>query len=71
MKNKTLFAGLVGLAAGVILTQNWRVITKESIKFGLRTAEKVKEVSQQAMEDFGDLTAEANEELSGSEREVM
>ena len=71
MKNKTLFAGLVGLAAGVFLTQNWRVITKESIKFGLRTAEKVKEVSQQAMEDFGDLTAEANEELSGSEREVM
>jgi hypothetical protein len=71
MKNKTLFAGLVGLAAGVILTQNWRVITKESIKFGLRTAEKVKEVSQQAMEDFGDLTAEANEELSESEREVM
>ena len=71
MKNKTLFAGLVGLAAGVILTQNWRVITKESIKFGLRTAEKAKEVSQQAMEDFGDLTAEANEELSGSEREVM
>ena len=71
MKNKTLFAGLVGLAAGVILAQNWRVITKESIKFGLRTAEKVKEVSQQAMEDFGDLTAEANEELSESEREVM
>jgi len=71
MKNKTLFAGLMGLAAGVILAQNWRVITKESIKFGLRTAEKVKEVSQQAMEDFGDLTAEATEELSGSEREVM
>ena len=71
MKNKTLFAGLMGLAAGVILAQNWRVITKESIKFGLRTAEKVKEVSQQAMEDFGDLTAEANEELSESEREVM
>ena len=71
MKNKTLFAGLVGLAAGVILAQNWRVITKESIKFGLRTAEKVKEVSQQALEDFGDLTAEANEELSESEREVM
>ena len=71
MKNKTLFAGLVGLAAVVILAQNWRVITKESIKFGLRTAEKVKEVSQQAMEDFGDLTAEANEELSESEREVM
>ena len=71
MKNKTLFAGLVGLAAGVVLAQNWRVITKESIKFGLRTAEKVKEVSQQALEDFGDLTAEANEELSESEREVM
>ena len=71
MKNKSLFAGLVGLAAGVVLAQNWRFLTKEGIKFGLRTAEKVKEVSQQAMEDFGDLTAEATEELSEGEREVM
>jgi len=55
----------------VVLAQNWRFLTKEGIKFGLRTAEKVKEVSQQAMEDFGDLTAEASEELSEGEREVM
>lgn len=71
MKNRTLFAGLVGLASGVLLAQNWRFLTKESIKFGLRAGAKVKEVSQQAMEDFGDLTAEATEEISGNEREVM
>jgi hypothetical protein len=71
MKNRTLFAGLLGLASGVLLAQNWRFLTKESIKFGMRASLKVREVSQQAMEDFGDLTAEATEELSGNEREVM
>lgn len=65
--------GLAGLASGVLLAQHWRVITKEGIKLGLKASSKVKEVSQQAMEDFSDLTAEANEELSehNHDREVM
>ena len=63
--------GLAGLASGVILAQNWRYLTKEGIKLGLRANLKVREVSQQAMEDFGDLTAEATQELSEQDREVM
>ncbi|HKR11545.1 MAG TPA: hypothetical protein VJT15_05795 [Pyrinomonadaceae bacterium] len=71
MKMRTLFVGLAGLASGVLLAQHWRVITKEGIKLGLKASTKVKEVSQQAMEDFSDLTAEANQELSEHDREVM
>lgn len=76
MKKRTLFAGLAGLASGVILANNWRVLTKEGIKLGIRTSHKVRELSQQAIEDLGDLTAEANQELSQQpstehDREVM
>lgn len=75
MKKRTLFAGLMGLASGVVLAQNWRVLTKEGIKLGIRTTQKVRELSQQAMEDLGDLTAEATQEISQPnsehDREVM
>jgi hypothetical protein len=71
MKKRTLFVGLAGLASGVVLAQKWRVIVKEGIKFGLRASVVVKEVSQQAIEDISDLTAEANQELSEHDREVM
>lgn len=64
MKKRTFFAGLVGLASGVALANNWRVLTKEGIKLGIRTGLKLRELSQQAIEDIGDLTAEANQELS-------
>lgn len=64
MKKSTLFAGLVGLASGVVLAQHWRVLTKEGIKLGIKTGLKVRELSQQAMEDIGDLTAEAAQEIS-------
>lgn len=76
MKKRTLFAALAGLASGVFLSSNWRMLTKEGIKLGIRTSHKVRELSQQAMEDLGDLTAEANQELSQQpstehDREVM
>jgi hypothetical protein len=64
MKKRTFFAGLAGLASGVVLAQNWRFLVKEGIKLGLRASVVVKEVSQQAIEDIGDLTAEATQELS-------
>lgn len=70
MKMRTLFAGLVGLASGVVLAQNWRYLTKEGIKLGIRAGGKVREVSQQAMEDLSDLTAEATQEVSEQDREV-
>jgi hypothetical protein len=64
MKKRTFFAGLVGLASGMVLAQNWKILTKEGIKFGIRAGLKVREISQQAMEDLEDLTAEAAQELS-------
>lgn len=64
-------AGLAGLASGIVLSQHWRFLTKEGIKLGLRASVKVREVSQQAIEDLGDLTAEASQELSEHDREVM
>ncbi|HYY97975.1 MAG TPA: hypothetical protein VE642_05250 [Pyrinomonadaceae bacterium] len=71
MKKRTLFVGLAGLASGVVLAQKWRFLVKEGIKFGLRASVVVKEVSQQAIEDIGDLTAEASQEISKHDREVM
>lgn len=71
MKKRTLLVGLAGLASGVLLAQHWRPLTKEGIKLGLKAKSKFQEVSQQAMEDFSDLTAEANQELSEHDREVM
>ena len=64
MKKRTFFAGLVGLASGMVLAQNWKILTKESIKFGIRAGIKVREISQQAMEDLEDITAEAAQEVS-------
>jgi len=60
MKKRTFF---IGLASGLILSQTWRPITKKGIKFGMLAGLKLREFSQQAMEDIGDLTAEAAEEL--------
>lgn len=72
MKKTTFFVGLAGLASGVVLANNWRSIVKEGIKLGLRASVVVREVSQQAIEDIGDLTAEASQELSEQhDREVM
>jgi hypothetical protein len=61
MKKSTLFAG--GLVAGVILSQTWRDLTKAGIKFGIRAGNKAREFSEQALEDLGDLAAEATDEL--------
>ncbi len=69
MKKRTLFAGLVGLASGVVLAQNWKTLAKEGIKFGILAGQKVREISQQAMEDIEDLTAEATQELSQRDAE--
>jgi hypothetical protein len=62
MKKKILFVG--GLISGVVLSQTWRPLTKKGIKLGILTGLKVREFSQQAMEDIGDLVAEATEEIT-------
>lgn len=68
MKKTTLFVG--GLASGLILSQTWRALTKQGIKFGIRAGRKVRELSQRAIEDLGDVTAEAAEEMQREEEEV-
>ena len=61
MKKSALFA--CGLATGVILYHNWRDLTKAGIKLGIRAGNKAREFSQQALEDLGDIAAEATDEL--------
>lgn len=61
MKKKNFFLGLI---SGLVLARTWRVLTKEGIKFGIQAGRKVREVSQQAMEDIEDIAAEATEEVA-------
>jgi hypothetical protein len=61
MKKRTF---LIGLVSGVVLTKTWRPLAKNGIKLGILTGLKVREFSQQAMEDIGDLVAEATDELT-------
>jgi hypothetical protein len=54
---------ILGLASGVALACSWRFLTKEGIKAGVRAGRKLKEVSQMAMDDLEDVSAEAFSEL--------
>jgi hypothetical protein len=65
---KTVF--VVGVLSGVVLSQTWKVITKEGIKAGIRAGRKFKELSQQAIEDIEDIAAEASEEVSQKGQEA-
>lgn len=67
MKKKNLFfmGGLItGIASGVVLSQTWKVLMKEGIKAGILAGRKIREVSQQAMEDVEDIAAEAAQEVA-------
>ena len=70
MKKKSLFFGglITGVASGVILSQTWKVLVKEGIKKGILAGRKIREVSQQAMEDVEDIAAEAAEEVADSDQ---
>jgi hypothetical protein len=61
----------VGIVSGVVLSKTWRPLTKKGIKAGIRAGRKIREFSQQAIEDVGDLTAEATEELIQEEQEIQ
>ncbi|HEX8475594.1 MAG TPA: DUF5132 domain-containing protein [Pyrinomonadaceae bacterium] len=67
MKKTTFF---VGVLSGVVLARTWKVLAKEGIKTGIKAGRKFREISQQAMEDIEDLTAEATEELAEQEQEA-
>ena len=66
MKKTTFF---VGVLSGVVLARTWKVLAKEGIKTGIKAGRKFREISQQAMEDIEDLTAEAAQELSQRDAE--
>lgn len=68
--NKLPFFGglLAGLVSGVVLARHWRELTKGGIKASVRAGRKLKEISQQAIEDLEDVTAEATEELSEEDK---
>jgi len=64
MNKKMVFTFLAGIVAGSVLSNKGRYLAKEGIKAGIRGGRKLKELSQQAMEDLEDVAAEANEELA-------
>lgn len=61
MKKRSVFT--VGLISGLVLSRTWRVLAKEGIKYGIQAGRKVREISQQAMEDIEDIAAEASAEV--------
>jgi hypothetical protein len=66
---KALF--LAGLFSGIVISRNWRTLSKKGIKAGVRAGRKVRELSQQAIEDIEDVTAEAMEELGKEQQEAV
>lgn len=64
---KALF--LAGLFSGIVITKNWRTLSKGGIKAGIRAGRKVRELSQQAIEDIEDVTAEALDELGKEQQQ--
>lgn len=60
----------MGLASGLVLAHSWKFLTKEGIKAGVIAGRKLKEVSQQAMEDMEDVRAEAMHELAQDKKKA-
>lgn len=69
-KKKKLFLGglVAGVASGVVLSQTWKVLMKQGIKAGILAGRKLREVSQQTLEDVEDIAAEAAQEVAESDR---
>ncbi|HEX2047655.1 MAG TPA: hypothetical protein VHF27_07820 [Acidimicrobiales bacterium] len=50
---------LVGVCSGAVLVANYRPITKETIKVGVRSLTTLRRMAAQGAESLSDLTAEA------------
>ncbi|HEX7828884.1 MAG TPA: hypothetical protein VF787_04485 [Thermoanaerobaculia bacterium] len=58
----------VGLIAGAAMKHKWRSIAKEGIKTGVRASRKIREISEEAMEELEDVAADAMAELDAEEQ---
>jgi len=59
-----LLGMVVAPAARSVLKGVARPVTREVIRFGILTSDKVHEIAQEVREDFEDLTAEARAEIN-------
>ena len=71
MKKKTLFLGglVSGIVSGIALSQTWKNLLKEGIKAGILAERRIREVTQQAIEDVEDIVAEAGQEVEQRDKE--
>jgi len=61
-------AYIFGVATGVILACSWKLIVREGVKAGVRAGRAIRTVSDQAVEDLEDASAEAMDELAWEEQ---
>jgi hypothetical protein len=59
---------ILGLASGVVLAFNWKLIVKESVKMGVKVGRGIKKVSAETLEDLEDASAEAMHDLAEEDR---
>jgi hypothetical protein len=61
-------AYVFGMLSGVVLANYWKLLVKEGVKAGVRAGQAVRRVSEEALEDIQDASAEALEELAQHDR---
>lgn len=59
---------LLGVVSGVVIAKYWKPLVKEGVKAGVRAGQAVRRVSEEALEDIQDASAEALEELAQQDR---
>jgi hypothetical protein len=59
---------ILGLASGVVLALNWKILLREGIKISVKVGREVKRVSAGALEDLQDAKAEAMHDLAEEEK---
>ncbi len=68
MKKTIAFSFFAGIVAGAVFAPGWRTAARKGIKAGIKGGRKIREFSQQAMEDLEDVAAEAANELAEEDR---
>jgi len=59
---------VAGVVSGVVIAKHWKLLVKEGVKAGARAGQAVRRVSEEALEDIQDASAEALEELAQQNR---